>query len=118
MRPFLFSSLCRPSFVVIGERDLRVAPGVEVADLVDALDRAGRGTPFFGDVFAVHIGVGVFEKRNARRAALLRTPADDSDFVDVEITGTGTATPFVFVAVDELVLKPVPAGVSSARLCS
>ena len=95
----------------IRERDLRVAPGVEVADLVDALDRAGRGAPFLGDVLALHVGVGVFEQRNARRASLLRAPTDDTGLVDVEIAGTGTATPFVFAAVDEIILKPVPAGV-------
>ena len=87
-----------------------------MADLVDALDGAVRGAPFFGVVFAVHVGVGVFEQRNARRAALLRAPADDAVLVDVEIAGTGPATPFVFAAVDQIVLKPVPAGVRAGPL--
>src|SRR5258706_4095697 len=96
---------------ILGERDLRVAPGVEVADLMDALDGACRRAPFFGVVFAVHVGVGVFEQRDARRASLLRAPTDDARLVDVKITGTGTATPFVFAAIDQIVLKPIPAGV-------
>src|SRR5688500_8696557 len=96
------------SLVVIGKRYLRVAPSVEVADLVDALDRAGRGTPFFRDVFAFHVRVCVFEKRGSRSASLLRTPVHVAEFIDVEITRAGTATPFVFFTVDELVLEPVP----------
>src|SRR5215217_6077606 len=70
--------------VVIAERDLGVAPGVEVANLMDALDRAGRGTPFFGDVLAFHVLAGVFEQRNTGRATLLRAPADNAAFVNVQ----------------------------------
>src|SRR5438552_4568938 len=99
-----------PPFV-LSERDLRVAPGVEVADLMDALDGAGRGTPFFGVVFTVHVGVGVFEKRDARGAALLRAPTDKPVLVNVQVTGAGAATPFIFTAIDKVVLKPVPASI-------
>ena len=82
---FFLQTFATP-LVVIAERNLRVAPGVEVADLVDALDGTGGGAPFFGVILAVHIGVGVFEKRNTRRASLLRTPVDHAEFIDVEIT--------------------------------
>ena len=87
-----------------------------MADLVDALDGAIWGAPFFGVIFAVHVGVGVFEQRNARRAALLRAPADDPGFIDVKIARSGTSTPFIRSAVDERILKPIPAGVAFCAL--
>ena len=62
-----------------------VLPPAAVADLMDALDGAGRGTPFFGDVLAFHVFAGIFEQRNAGRASLLRAPAYDAAFVDIEI---------------------------------
>src|SRR5690349_296531 len=77
---FFFQAFAAAAVVVIVERDLRVAPGVEMSDLVNALNRAGRRTPFFGDVFAFHITMRVFVNRNSGRAALLRTPADDALF--------------------------------------
>ena len=40
---FLFEALAAgAAVVVVVERDLRVAPRIEMADLMDALDRAGR----------------------------------------------------------------------------
>ena len=72
-----------------------------------------RGAPFFCVVFAVHIGVGVLEQRDARRASLLRAPTDDAGLIDVEISRTGTAAPFVFAAIDEIVLKPIPPGIAA-----
>lgn len=50
---------------------------------MDALDSAGRGAPFFGVIFAVEVVVGVFEQRDAGRAALLGTPTDDSTLVNI-----------------------------------
>ena len=81
--------------------------------MVDALNGAGRGAPFFGVVFAMHINMGVFEQRDARRASLLRAPTDNAGLVDLEIEGTRPAAPFVFAAIDEIVLKPVQAGVGA-----
>lgn len=78
---------------------------------MDALDGAGRGTPFLGDVFPLHILAGIFEQRNARRASLLGAPTDNAALVNIKIAGTGTAPPFVFLAFDQRVLKPIPAGV-------
>ena len=77
-------------------------------DLMNALNRAGRSAPFFRDVFALHIAVRVFEQRYAGRSALLRTPTDDSRFVNIQIARTGAATPFVFAAVNDFILKPIP----------
>ena len=47
-----------------------------------AFNGAGRGAPFLGDVFTLHVLVRVFEERNAGCASLLRTPANDAGFVE------------------------------------
>ncbi len=67
---FLFQALAGTAVIIVN-RNLRVAPGVEVADLVDALDGAGWGAPFFGNIFTFHIALCIFEERNSGRAALL-----------------------------------------------
>src|SRR5688500_14916555 len=69
--------------IKITQRDLLIAPRVEVPDLVDALNRARRGTPLFGDVLALHVGACVLEKRNTGSSPLLRAPTDDTVLVDV-----------------------------------
>ena len=79
--------------------------------MVDALDGAGRGAPFFGDVLPIHVSLGVFEERDARRAALLRTPVDGTELIDIKVSRSGTATPLVLLAFNKVVLEPVPAGV-------
>src|SRR5436190_23881929 len=104
---FFLNSIAVP-FLVFGERDLRVAPSVEMAYLVDALDGAGWRAPFFGVIFTVHVGVGIFEQWDAGRASLLRAPTDDAVLIDVKVTRTSAAAPFVFAAVDEIVLEPIP----------
>ena len=60
--------------------------------------------------------MGVLEKRYPGRAALLRAPGDYAVLVDVEITRTGAATPFILAAVDEIVLEPVPTRVRASTL--
>src|SRR5215204_1498081 len=84
-----------------------------MADLVNALDRACRCAPFFGDVLALHVAVSVFEKRNTGRPSLLRTPTDNARLVDVEIACTGSTSPFVFATIDEPVLEPIPSGIGT-----
>src|SRR5690606_14610873 len=106
----LFLELSLPPVIVV-QRDLRIAPSVEVSDLMYALDSARRGAPFFGDVLALHIVARVFKKRNAGRPALLRAPTNNAALVDIEIAGTRSAAPFVFAALDQVVLEPVPAGI-------
>ena len=67
----LFSETFAFAIVEVAQRDLRVTPRVDVADLMNALDGASRCTPFLGDVFALHVCACVFEERDARRSALL-----------------------------------------------
>ena len=71
------------AFAIFDERDLRVAPRVEMADLMDTLDGTRGRAPFFGVILAVHIGVRVFEERNTGRAALLRAPTHDAVLVNI-----------------------------------
>ena len=102
-------------FLVFDEGNLGIAPGVKMTDLMDALDGTRRSTPFFCVVLAIHVFVCIFQKRNSGSAALLRAPVDHTEFVDVEISSARSATPFVFAALDKLVLEPIPACV---RTCA
>src|SRR5712664_3427192 len=77
---------------------LGVAPVVEDADLMDALDRAGGRAPFFGFVFALEIFHRVVFQRSAGITALLRAPVDQPVFADVEVARARTAAPFVWLS--------------------
>ena len=72
---------------------------------MDTLDRASRRAAFFGHVFTPHVLAGIFKQRNAGRAPLLRAPVDHAEVVNVQISRTGTATPFMLFALDKLVLE-------------
>jgi hypothetical protein len=111
LRNRLFLQAFTLSLVIFDERYLRVTPGIKMAYLMDALNGAVWSTPLFGMVLAVHVGVGVFKERDARSAALLRTPANDAVLVDVKISCSGSATPFILPAIDKGILKPIPASV-------
>src|SRR6267142_6074956 len=86
---------------------LWVTPVVEDANLVNTLQRAGRRAPFLGAVFALEVFHGVLDERRARITTLLRAPMDQSIFANVEITGSGPATPLVRLAFGDAVLKPI-----------
>src|SRR5258707_7599274 len=88
-------------------RHLRVAPVVEDADLMHALDRAGWRTPLFGFVLAPEIFHRVLFERCAGIATLLRAPVHQAVFADVEIARAGATAPFVRLAFGDAVLKPV-----------
>src|SRR5438045_8221406 len=90
---------------------LRIAPVVENADLVNALERARRRAPFLSLVLAIEIFHRVLVERYARIAALLRAPVDETVFADIEITRAGATTPVVRLSFSDAVLKPVQAGV-------
>src|SRR5262245_56688786 len=72
---------------------LRVAPVVEDADLVNALQRAGRRAPLLGLVLAIEVFHRVLVQRDSRVTALLRTPVHQTLFTDVEIAGARAAAP-------------------------
>src|SRR6185437_7831608 len=74
---------------------LRRAPVIDVADLVNATDRAVGRAAFSGDKLALHVGAGVFRNGHARRSALLRTVVHQPVLADVEIARTGAAAPVV-----------------------
>ena len=86
---------------------LRVPPIIKDAYLVNALKCAGRRAPFLRIVFPIEVLHRVILESNARVAALLRTPMDQTVFTDVEITSSGAATPVVRLALGDAVLKPV-----------
>src|SRR5439155_23764990 len=90
---------------------LRVAPVVEDANLMHALDSAGGRAPLFGFVFAVEIFDSVVCEGNSRIAALLRAPVNQAVFADVEIARAGTTAPLIRFALGDAVLKPVKARV-------
>ena len=73
-------------FPKLRERNLRVAPVVEDAHLMHALDRAGRRAPFFGLIFTLEVFHRVVLERDAGIAALLRAPVDLPFFANVEVT--------------------------------
>ena len=62
---------------------MRVSPVVKDADLVDALECAGRSAPLLCVVLALEIFHRVLFERDAGRAALLRAPVDQSVLADV-----------------------------------
>src|SRR5207248_4465796 len=74
---------------------LRVTPVVEDADLMHALQCAGRGAPLFRIVLALEIFHRVLFERNAWIAALLRAPVNEAVLADVEVARSGAAAPFV-----------------------
>src|SRR5918911_3296953 len=90
---------------------LRVAPVVQDADLMHALQGAGRGAPLLRAVLALKIFHRVLFKRDAWIAALLRAPLNKAVFADVEVARSGTAAPVVRLALGDAVLKPVEARV-------
>ena len=69
----------------LNRRHLRVAPVVEDADLMHALDRASRRTPLFGFVLALEVFHRVILEKNSGDATLLRTPVHLALFANVEI---------------------------------
>src|SRR3954469_17028116 len=77
---------------------LRVAPVVEDADLMDALQCAGRGAPLLGIVLALEIFHRVLFERDAGDAALLRAPVDEPVLADVKVARPGAAAPLVRLA--------------------
>ena len=88
-----------------------MAPVVEDADLVDALERAVRGAPLLGHVLALEIFHRVLFERDAGVAALLRAPVDQAVLADVEVASAGAAAPLVGLALGDCVLEPVEARV-------
>ena len=88
---------------------MRVAPVVENADLMHALQRAGWSTPFLGFVLAIEIFHRVLLERDSGITALLRAPVDEALFTDVEIARAGTTAPVVRLAFGDTVLEPVQA---------
>src|SRR4030095_1632079 len=64
---------------------LRIAPIVEDADLMNALERASRSAPFLRVVLTIEIFHRVLGQRNARIPTLLRTPVDQPLFTNVEV---------------------------------
>ena len=70
----------------LGRSLLRVAPVVENANLMYALQRARRCAPFLGLVLPIEIFHRVLLERNSGIAALLRAPVDQAVLTDVEVT--------------------------------
>src|SRR6185369_1192160 len=95
------------SDLVSAWRFLRVAPVVENTDLMNALKRAGRGTPLFRIVFPIEVFHCVLLEWNSRITTLLRAPVDQPVLANVEITRACTAAPLVRPALGDAVLEPV-----------
>jgi len=64
---------------------------------------------FFRKVFAAQIFGSIFFQRDARIAALLRTPVHEPILADVEVARTGAAPPIVCFALGDIVLESVDA---------
>src|ERR1044072_2155506 len=92
-------------------RLLRVAPVIENADLMQALQGRRRRDAFFSLTHSIEIVHSVLVERNAGIAALLRAPVDQTYLADVEITRAGATTPVVRLTFSNAVLKPVQTGV-------
>src|SRR5690242_693691 len=86
---------------------LRVAPVVENANLVNALEGARRRAPFLGFVLAIEIFHRVLLEWDSRITALLRAPVDQTFFANVQIARAGTTAPVIRFAFRDAVLKPI-----------
>src|SRR5262249_22689292 len=86
---------------------LGIAPVVEDANLMHALEGTGWRAPLLGAVFAFKIFHGVFGQRGSGITSLLRTPVDQTVFTDIQVPRTGTTTPLIRLAFGNAFLKPV-----------
>ena len=99
------------------ERQLRVAPQlVDLRYSVHAADRAQWRAPFLPMKFAPQVVLTVAFEGDARTAALLRTPVNETVFADVEVTATSRAMPVVRLPVRQVLLKPVVVRVVERRV--
>src|ERR1700719_334228 len=86
-------------------KSLGAAPIVEHSDLLRAGDCAERSAGLLGVVLAAQVLHRVLGEGNAGIAALLRAPVDQAILADIEIARTGAATPFVRLALGDVVLE-------------
>ena len=75
--------------------------------LLNASDSTVRRARFFGEIFPLDVGESVLFERDARIAALLGAVMDEAVFANVQIAGTGAASPIVRFAAGEIFLEPM-----------
>src|ERR1700674_4376381 len=83
------------------------APGVNYGNLMNAGNCATGRARLLGEKFAVTQLVGVINEGNPGIAALLRAIVDKAVLADIEVARTGAATPTIFLAAGDVVLKTV-----------
>ena len=91
---------------------LRRAPMVDVADLVDATDRAVRRTRLLRQKLALDVSRLVAGERHPRIPALLRAIVNEAKLADIEVAPTRAAAPVVRQTVGNGLLEVVEAGVA------
>ena len=91
-------------------RVLRRSPRIEDRYLVHARDRAVRGAAFFGDILPAQIFARVLLQRNPRIASLLRAVMHQTVLADVQVTRSRAASPIIWHAFGNVVLKCIDAG--------
>src|SRR6185295_815665 len=90
---------------------LRIAPIVKRRNLMNACDRAVIRTGFLGQVLAANVFHCVAFERDCRVPSLLRTIVDKPVLADVQVASPRAASPAVWLAVHQILLKAIDPGV-------
>src|SRR5262249_48377192 len=91
---------------------LRISPVINDGYLLNASDSTVGGARFLGGIFPLDVGESILLERDAGIAALLGAVMDEAVFANVQIAGTGAASPIVRFAAGEIFLEPIQPAVA------